>query len=324
LVAGGLIDEEIMDVYDLNEDTRERIYSEILPNPSRFPHVENSGQIRHELLKDEIDTVRLDEQEYQSLVKSVSNSKSDNFREICEDHKISPYTVVNIFLNEEECDVTSDEEITERIVSYLLGELLGRWNNESEESIFVFEDDSEAVDSQIQQILNDYFMDADSARTFIESNLGRSIEDWLQNRFFRYHHTNNYKRRGQRIPVYWQLESPDGAFSCFLYYHNIDQNTLPKLRGQFIDSRIEELENELQVLSAQIEEENPDKDMLNRKEKVEHDLNDIRSFQETIDQMINDGLSVDVEDGIWENIKEWDQYEVLETGLPKLKSSYSR
>jgi hypothetical protein len=40
--------------------------------------------------------------------------------------------------------------------------------------------------------------------------------------------------------------------------------------------------------------------------------------------MIDDGVTVDVEKGIWENIKEWDQYEVLETGLPKLKSSYSR
>jgi uncharacterized protein YjaZ len=124
--------------------------------------------------------------------------------------------------------------------------------------------------------------------------------------------------------VYWQLESPNGTFSCFLYYHRINRNTLPKLRGQYIDPRIEKFENELEMLSTEIDEENPNKSMLTRRETVEQNLNDIREFRTTIDQMIDDGVSVDVEAGIWENIKKWDQYEVLETGLPKLKSSYSR
>ena len=157
-----------------------------------------------------------------------------------------------------------------------------------------------------------------------DQSIGRDIGDWVNNRFFRYHHCKEYRRRGQRIPIYWQLESSEGAFSCFLYYHGIDENTLPKLRGQYLDTRVNELENELETLNAQTAGDNPNKDLLNRKEVVQDHLGDIREFRDTIDEMIDDGVTVDVKKGIWENIKEWDQYDVLETGLPKLKSSYSR
>jgi hypothetical protein len=158
----------------------------------------------------------------------------------------------------------------------------------------------------------------------IESLVERDLHSWVSNRYFRYNHCKEYKRRGQRNPLYWQLESPDGAFSCFIYYHEISANTLPKLRGQYLDPRIDELENELETLNAQTSGDNPNKELLNRKEKVQDDLNDIRDFRDTIDNMIDDGVTVDIEEGIWDNIKEWDQYEVLETGLPKLKSSYTR
>ena len=150
------------------------------------------------------------------------------------------------------------------------------------------------------------------------------MSDWLRENFFRYHHCKEYRRRGQRIPIYWQLESENGTFSCFVYYHNIDDNTLPKLRGQYLDPRIVELESELETINTQTRGDNPDKELLNKKEEIQNNLDDIKEFRDTIDVMIDDGVTVDVEKGIWENIKIWDQYEVLETGLPKLKSSYSR
>jgi hypothetical protein len=168
------------------------------------------------------------------------------------------------------------------------------------------------------------FQDAERAERSLDSALGDHPVTWLRENFFRHHHVDEYKPRGERSPIYWQLESPNGGFSCFVYYHEINENTLPKLRGQYLDPRIDELKNELETLNTQTSAENPDKELLNRKEEVQNDIEDIREFRETIDEMIDDGVTVDVEKGIWENIKEWDQYEVLETGLPKLKSSYSR
>jgi hypothetical protein len=210
-----------------------------------------------------------------------------------------------------------------RVVSYLLGVAFGRWGDFSTGEEIIQVDDSDPS-SRIDSALKSVVDNDEEMRDQLESDLGDSIETWLKKSYFRHHHCKEYRRRGQRNPIYWQLESPDGAFSCFVYYHEIDENTLPKLRGQYIDPRIDELENELETLNAQTSGENPDKELLNRKEQVEEALDDIKTFRETIDQMIDDGVTVDFEEGIWENIKEWDQYEVLETGLPKLKSSYSR
>jgi hypothetical protein len=226
---------------------------------------------------------------------------------------------------------TDDEKTTAagRVISLIVGSLFDRWDSGSaiptlEDEILAFDQSMNSATNLFSEAVDELFQDSAQAEHKLESALGDQPANWLRENFFRHHHVDEYKPRGERSPIYWQLESPNGGFSCFIYYHDIDANTLPKLRGQYLDPRIDELKNELETLNAQTSGENPDKELLNRKEEVQNDLDDVREFRETIDEMINDGITVDREKGIWENIKEWDQYEVLETGLPKLKSSYSR
>ena len=222
-----------------------------------------------------------------------------------------------------------DEEIKsacKRFSSVIFGILFGRWLPERKiEDHEIIDVSSESdFNNTLKTVLSEITEDPDDTLDYLSDVLGESVAQWLSEEYFRYYHCKEYRRRGQRIPVYWQLESPNGAFSCFVYYHSIDENTLPKLRGQFLDRHIKELENELETLNAQTTNENPDKEILDRKEKVQNDLEDIKEFRNTIDKMIDDSVAVDVEKGIWKNIKQWDKYEILETGLPKLKSSYSR
>jgi hypothetical protein len=207
--------------------------------------------------------------------------------------------------------------------------LFGRWNTGGnaptvDDELLAFEVRDESLETLIRNSIEKIFDDGSAVEEALETALGSRIDEWVRERFFRHHHVDEYKPRGERSPIYWQLESPNGGFSCFIYYHDIDANTLPKLRGQYLDPRIDELENELETLNAQTSGNNPEKELLSRKEEVQNHLNDIKDFRDTIDEMIDDGVTVGVEEGIWENIKEWDQYEVLETGLPKLKSSYTR
>jgi len=226
----------------------------------------------------------------------------------------------SIYRNEEK------EAVCKRLISITLGILFGRWLPEAEiqrHKIIDVSSESDIKD-RLRTALEEITEDPINTLDYLSEILGEPVNQWLSEDYFRHHHCKEYRRRGQRIPIYWQLESPNGAFSCFVYYHEIDLNTLPKLRGQYLDSHVNELENELETLSTQTSGDDPDKELLKRKEEIQNDLNDIREFRDTIDEMIDDGVSIDVEKGIWENIKEWDQYEVLETGLPKLKSSYSR
>jgi hypothetical protein len=323
-----IIDSRIFDEFGIDKKSRERILEHTSGRSTQYPHIENAGSINttENPFRKELPTESWSEEEYENLINEISNNLSDGVSEISESLSISPYTVSLI---RRKYDLYSQEEMEDmaaRQLSYYLGCVLGRWNLERldpvDDGILSFNGEVMTYIEECMKYTSDESVEA--KKQDIELMLGRSIEDWLRNRFFRYHHCKEYRRRGQRIPIYWQLESENGAFSCFLHYHAIDQNTLPKVRGQCLDPRIDELGNELETLNVQASGDNPDKELLKRKEEVQNNIDDLNEFRNTIDEMIDDGVTVDVEKGIWENIKEWDQYEVLETGLPKLKSSYSR
>jgi type I restriction-modification system DNA methylase subunit len=259
--------------------------------------------------------------EIESMVK-----QGDGIQDVCSELGVSPSKLAEFRYDERLYRDGEKEMICKRLVSVIVGILFGRWSTDAEiERHDIIRVDS---DSKINELLKDCLAQitgaGESNFDYLNNVLAKPPGQWLAEEYFRYYHCNEYRRRGQRIPIYWQLESATGAFSCYLYYHEIGENTLPKLRGQYLDPRITELENELETLNARTSADNPDTKLLNRKEEVEEGLDEVREFRDTIDQMIDDGVRVDVEEGIWENIKEWDQYEVLQTGLPKLKSSYSR
>jgi len=329
LTTHGVTDTILFEEYDIPEDIQDQMYSNLPKNVAHNSvieeyHVNYPQEIGNFLSIESKNSVDVNE-----LIDEIERVEDSDLRELALETGVSPLTIADLRYQH---DLYTDEEkerAAGRVLSFLLGAIFGRWDTNTEipsttDEILAFEEDQNGLHSLVENGIEALFEEPYTTTEELSKILGQEPTEWLRNRFFRYHHVDEYKRRGQRNPIYWQLESPDGAFSCFVYYHEIDSNTLPKLRGQYLDPRINKLENELETLSAQTNGDNPEKELLNRKETVQNDLNDIREFRDTIDEMIDDGVSVDVEKGIWENIKEWDQYEVLETGLPKLKSSYSR
>ena len=328
-VAHSTIDELLFDEYDISPETQEQMYGNLPKNITKYP-VDRDIHVEYpEFLNKYLEVADLNDERIDSAIETLRSLDGVTLREAAEETELSPLTVAQLRYDH---DLYTDDERTTaagRAVSLIVGSLFGRWDSGSniptlDDEILAFNDSNTPVTNLFTEALGELFEDSAQAERELESSLGDHPVDWLRENFFRHHHVDEYKPRGERSPIYWQLESPNGGFSCFVYYHGIDENTLPKLRGQYLDPRIGELENELETLNAQTRGDNPDKELLNRKEDVQNDLDDIREFRNTIDEMIDDGVTVDVEKGIWENIKEWDQYKVLQTGLPKLKTSYSR
>jgi len=330
-ILNNLIDECILDEYDLSENAKSEIYNNTPGTLAEYPVITNAGELNSSELtfRSQIPTKKLSDVEYKNLINKISGINDKSIPHISEMLEISPYTVAMMYDNHNLYSNDKREAAAGRLLSFYLGCVLGRWDFEgyepTEDGIIPIGDFfDENLNRALRQCIEFTFDDPYNFESVIEEMLGQDMANWIQNDFFSGYHCKEYRRRGQRIPIYWHLESSGGAFNCFVYYHSIDNNTLPKIRGKYLDSQINELENELKNLNAQTSMDDPDKKLLSRKEKVQHDLNDIKEFRNTIDKMIDDGVTVDVEKGIWENIKEWDQYEVLQTGLPKLKSSYSR
>ena len=329
LTAHGISDSILFEEYEIPDDIQNQMYSNLPKNVSDKPALQECHVKYPDLFEDEVSVVSRERSELDEITADLHDPEDADLRELALETGVSPLTVA--YLRDQHSLYTEDEKerAAGRAISFIIGVLFGRWETseqlpEVNEEILAFESNNQDLNTLLEESFEMIFKEPYEATEELREILGDDITEWTRSRFFRYHHVGEYKRRGQRNPIYWQLESPDGAFSCFVYYHDIDENTLPKLRGQYLDPRIDELENELETLNTQTSGDDPDKELLNRKEKVQNDLDDIKQFRDTIDEMIDDGVTVDVEKGIWENIKEWDQYEVLETGLPKLKSSYSR
>ena len=100
----------------------------------------------------------------------------------------------------------------------------------------------------------------------------------------------------------------------------MDGNTLSKLRGQYIDTKIDTLQNRLEAIEGALDTADGDRgrELRAEKEDIEADLDDITEFRERVDALIDDGFEPDLEAGIWANIQEFDEHDLLAVPLDKL------
>ncbi|MFB6186116.1 MAG: Eco57I restriction-modification methylase domain-containing protein, partial [Halobacteriaceae archaeon] len=238
------LDELFFDEFKIGGESRDQIRSDLSPNFASHPVEVKKGKIAPGTdIPEYVPITEVGEARYDTILERITAGG-----EIAEDLETSPFTVV--LAKKSENLYTSDEEveIAERILSYLVGEYFGRWEainglSEGANEVLLLEDGP--IKDIIQRSLGDTLQSSGGVMDQIANVLNEEPVSWMRDEFFSDHHCKEYRRRGQRNPIYWQLESPDGAFSCFIYYHEIDANTLPKLRGQYLDPRIDELKNEL-------------------------------------------------------------------------------
>jgi len=329
MIALGLIGNYSFQNLEISEKTQKRIYSETPHDLSEYPHVENIGSMSSENkeLRSNIPHVELPSQEFKNNVKRIKKQKGDSLRKISEEVELSPYTIAMI-RNEHDLYTRDDKrEAAGRLLSYYLGCAMGRWELEDldpdDNGIIVFGSDfDDNVMDYIRRCIEltygeDELYDRENE---IEEMLNKSIEDWFCNTYFRYHHCKEYRRRGQRIPIYWHLGSDEGAFSCFVYYHKMNADTFPKLRGQYVDVELDTLQNRLDAIESELNAAEGDhaRELRSEKEELEVEIEDISEFRDRVDALIDEGFEPDFEAGIWENIQKVDEHDLLAVPLDKL------
>jgi hypothetical protein len=70
--------------------------------------------------------------------------------------------------------------------------------------------------------------------------VGRDLEDWLQQDFFR-RHIQQFNRR----PCVWHLTSPERGFQALILYNRLSRDTLRRLRDVYAGTRVNNLKAEL-------------------------------------------------------------------------------
>jgi hypothetical protein len=98
----------------------------------------------------------------------------------------------------------------------------------------------------------------------------------------------------------------------------MDEDTLPKVRGQYLDKRINGLETRRRSLESKLGDDEEDTEARSELEEVEEKLGDLKEFRDRLDDLIDEGFEPDFEAGIWENIQEVDEHDLLAVPLDKL------
>jgi SAM-dependent methyltransferase len=322
----GTVDDLIFEEYEISEETQASMYANLPKNISKYSHISNFEGGRPEISGVTIGTKQIADQDLSSILKELSENPEKDLRELAQELEISPYSVALARGNHDLYSSDQKKEAAGRIVSFLLGTIFDRWETnldlpKASGEILVFDDESEnSVEKLVNDSLDVLYNDPYAMRETLKDVFSKPATTWLRESFFRYHHGKEYRRRGQRIPIYWQLASEDETFSCYIYYHSMTADTLPKLRGQYVDSRIQELQNRISNVEAEVEgtEGDRERNLRNELEDLQNQLDDVQDFGERLDSLIDDGFEPDFEAGIWENIQKVDEYDLLQTELDKL------
>ena len=124
-----------------------------------------------------------------------------------------------------------------------------------------------------------------------EEVMGKSLEDWLHIDFFK-HHTKQFKKR----PIAWQVQSgkftkkKQPAFACMVYYHKLDEDTLYKIKNQYVGPLRQKYETEMRGIEGiPIESRNETQE---KRYRVLGDLiTELKAFGETLTEVAESGFT---------------------------------
>ena len=164
----------------------------------------------------------------------------------------------NIAGNEETQTVDNAQiiEHIERMLSYFVKRAM----ESDEDGIVPFEEMfPDNLTNKVRELIAENFGadQVDRVEQELYQLLGVTLKEWLAQRYFDFH-VSLYKNR----PIFWQLASyrygrsrgPPGIFSCFIHYHRLTRDTIPKIRAFYLERVKEALTREkehlLRVLEA--------------------------------------------------------------------------
>jgi hypothetical protein len=135
----------------------------------------------------------------------------------------------------------------------------------------------------------------------------RSLRDYFRNpRDFFEDHIKRYSKSRRRAPIYWLLQSPSRSYALWLYYPQLNRDTLLKALEPdgYVESKIRGTISVLRELQDRFEQT---KDTLPRKEQREQErlievqaalVTELTQFKEHLASVANSGFDPDLNDGV--------------------------
>jgi hypothetical protein len=97
--------------------------------------------------------------------------------------------------------------------------------------------------------------------TRVDAPIPSDVRRWLQREFFPFH-LQRYSKSRRKAPIYWPLATASGAYTLWLYYPDLNSQTLYTAVNEFIEPKLEQVGKELAALRNKGNARNRDDDRL--------------------------------------------------------------
>jgi hypothetical protein len=333
----GLIDREIFDLYEIDGEDLKQILDEQGTPAGWYPLVETFDLIPDDLLPEAKTALENHERkafsgdelnELTLRLQELYEEKGKSIEEIAIALEIHPASVVAL---RQELDLVNPAELKDEVENFLTHRILESLKADSYGIIPLDEISvgptpthpypSKGGDSQegnmltrLRSALEETFGadDAFAIEDEMRDILGKPLEKWLETDFFK-KHISQYKKR----PIVWHVQSPDKNFACYVYYHKLDNDTLPKVRSNYLWRALDVVKQQLSASEEQLLlfEQVPrsgipprgtgDKSTREQHqaiEKIEKVVSDLQELDARLESIISAGYHPDIDDGVKVNI----------------------
>jgi len=126
---------------------------------------------------------------------------------------------------------------------------------------------------------------------FVESCLGKTVEDYLMKDFW-----TDHKKMYQNRPIYWLFSSKKGAFKCITYMHRMDAYTAELVRKNYLLKHIDYLAGKI----AGLEQDEANLSSGDRKKLSSYrkDYAECIEYDERLQLVASKQIAFDLDDGV--------------------------
>ncbi|GAB6099285.1 BREX-1 system adenine-specific DNA-methyltransferase PglX [Halanaerocella petrolearia] len=300
-----IIDKKIFDLYNIESKDLEAILKSEgkpigwYPLVEGYTEFETEDQDINKYIK-ELDVITLSNEQIVEIGNAYCNkNQDDSLAELCSEYEINPISLYNIILEKDLiCQAELEFEV-KQFLSHLILKLL----KEDEDGIIPLVKDAgdeplrEKIREEYRKLFgqeNEYNL-IDETEKILGNKKRKTINNWLDINFFKFH-----SKQFKKAPLVWHFRSKNKYFGVYLYYHKLNQDTLNKLKANYLWELRDNARRRKRELN---QKEELTKDEREELDEVVDRLEDINDFEQKLDQVIEDGFELEIDKGIRKNAK---------------------
>lgn len=167
---------------------------------------------------------------------------------------------------------------------------------------------------------------------FIADSIGRKVSETSRETIRRYFIKDFYKdhlkiyksgNSGSR-PIYWMFESgKNDGFKCLIYMHRYNEQTIAKVRTDYIHVLQRKYEAEIERLQLVVDSEQytaKDRNAAKKKiDRISKQIEECREYDQVVAYLANEKVSIDLDDGVKVNYAKFQNVEIINSKDKKVK-----